>query len=230
MDLNPLSLETAQPALFEYGEAATGTLELFPAVWSAAEELVSPESSTRHKGLDRLLEMGAARLSPLVAYLFATRLSDTDLHLRVRVVYALGSLMVPDVKGYVAPEPVRRYLAQALSQMRTRQIFALLEVAVEDPGAANVVARLLNACPYAGSHLAEILVERKNPVPIRRTAARLIGLVGYLDAIPALERLLSRIEARRAGQQSMPFAPPTASDEADLYPAIKEALARLNAP
>lgn len=230
MDFEPLPADTLQPSLFELNEAATGVLELFPAVWSAAEDLISPEAALRHRGLDRLLEMGAARLSPLIAYLLATRLADPSLDFRLRVVSALASLLRPDVEGFVAPEAVRRQLFHTLGQMRTRTIFALLEVLVADAKAENDLARLLNACPYAGKHLADILAERRNPLPIRRAAAQMIGRVGYLDAIPALERLAARLEARLSGQQAMPFAPPAQPDESELYPVIRDVLIRLKAP
>lgn len=231
-EMDPMMLEVLQPPLFEFGEAAPGALELFPAVWSAAEDLVSPELAARQRGLASLEEMGAARYSPLVAYLLFTRLSDADLGLRQQVIYLLSALLIPDERGFAAPEPVRRCLTTALGQMRTRSIFGLLEVLAAEPGAEGMIARLLNACPHAGHHLVDILSERKNPLAVRHAAAQLIGRVGYLDAIPALERLAARLETRRSGQQAMPFAAPPASatDEVDLLPVVNAALARLLAP
>jgi len=142
----------------------------------------------------------------------------------------LGGLLLPDLEGRPTPEPVRRYLVAALSQMRTRSIYALLEVAYDGPDTAASVARLLNVCPYAGKHLVEILNERKLPLTIRRAAVDFIGSVGYLEAIPALERLATRLEARLGGQQSMPFAPPAVQDETDLLPVVQAALVMLKAP
>ena len=228
MDLLPT--QTYQPPLFEFGETTSGAVELFPAVWGAAEALAAPETHLRHQGLDRLMEIGAPRLSPLIAYLLATRLTDPDLKMRTRIVYVLGELLMPDVRGSAAPEPVRHYLAAVLSQMRIRSIFGLLEVAVHDPKAERAIARLLNTCPNAGRHLADILAERKNPLPVRCKATHFIGLVGYLDALPTLERLHQRLEARLAGQQAMPFASPVTPEDSELLPVLRQTVVSLKAP
>ena len=230
MDLEPSLLQILQPPLFPLGEASAGAMELFPTVWGACEDLASPDAALRHKGLDRLLELGAPRLSPLVTYLLTTRLADSDRGLRARVIQALGAVLLPDLEGRPASEAVRRYLVVALAQMRTRSIYALLEVAYIEVDTAACVARLLNVCPYAGGHLVEILNERKLPLTVRRAAVDFIGSVGYLEAIPALERLATRLEARLGGQQSMPFAPPAVQDETDLLPVVQAALAMLKAP
>ena len=50
--------------------------------------------------------------------------------------------------------------------------------------------------PYAGRHLADILSRTETAAGSAPQAAHYIGLVGYLDAIPALERILARLEAR----------------------------------
>ncbi len=230
MDFDLSLPELKQPPLFQFGESSAGAVELFPTVWSACEDLVAPDPELRHKGLDQLLALGAPRLSPLVTYLLTTRLADTDTSLRVRVAQTLGGLLLPDLEGRPTPEPVRRHLVSALSQMRTRSIYALLEVAYDGADTAASVARLLNVCPYAGGHLVEILNERKLPLTVRRAAVDFIGSVGYLEAIPALERLATRLEARLGGQQSMPFAPPAVQDETDLLPVVLAALAMLKAP
>jgi hypothetical protein len=92
------------------------------------------------------------------------------------------------------------------------------------------VAQLLNACPYAGNHLADILADRSKTLNIRKQAAHYIGRVGYLAAVPALERLQTRLESRLSGQQAMPFAPPMGTDEVELLPFVRETLAVLRAP
>ena len=80
----------------------------------------------------------------------------------------------------------------------------------------------------AGSNLAEIFSDRDAPLPIRRQAIHSVGQVGFLDAIPALVRLAARLEARRNGQQSMPFAPPDPQqDEGELLPEIQKTLGLL---
>jgi HEAT repeat protein len=230
MELDSIPQQLMQPTLFEYGDTASGAVELFPAVWTAAEALLAPELLIRQQGLARLIELGAPRLSPLIAAILATRLSEPDLELRRQIAYTLGDILTVDEHGRAAPELVRSYLVQMLGQMRQRPIFALLEVSISDPMAEATIARLLNACPYAGRHLADILSERKMPLAVRRSATHFIGLVGYLDAIPSLERMLARLETRAAGQQVMPFAPPGQPDEADLLPEIRTALASLETP
>lgn len=230
MDVEQLVEKVKQPSLFEIGSDSTGTLELYPAVWTAAEALTSPNTETRQGGMERLVEMGAARLSPLVAYLVATRLTDPDLSVRLMAVHILSAVLSPDSAGNPAPAEVRSTVNEYLSQMRTRHIFALLQVSAENPGCEPQVARLLNACSYAGVHLTDLVASRKAPLEIRKQAARYIGLVGYLDALPSLERIVQRLEGRVKGQQTMPFLPPQADDELDLLPIAQTALAMLQAP
>ncbi len=123
MDLETLYLTSVQPTFLEVIETSSGLLELFPAVWSAAEGLTSPDVNMRTASLNRLLELGAPRLSPLISYLLATRISEPDLGLRCRIVQALGELLVVDATGRLAPDAVRRHMITYLAQMRTRPIF-----------------------------------------------------------------------------------------------------------
>lgn len=227
MDSDPLSYDLKQPALFNFSETSTGAMELFPSVWTAAEALTSPEPEDRLEALDQLTALQAPRLSPLVAYLVATRLMDPDLQVRKRVIRVLGEVLSPDERGFSAPDAVYRHLTGYLSQMRTRPVFALAEAAAEDKNLETLAARLLNACPYGGIHLSEILTDRQLDLGVRRVAVRLIGRVGYLDAISALEKMAARLETRLKGQQTMPFAPPSAPDESDLLPEIQTTLLML---
>ncbi len=230
MDFEPISQQLLQPTLFELGDATSGAVELFPAVWCAAESLMSPDLLIRRQGLVQLIELKAARFSPLVVAILASRLSEPDLDLRQQIAITLGDILTSDDSGRTAPELVRQFLVYSLGQMRQRPIFSLLEIPVSYPQARATIARLLNACPYAGRHLADILSDRKMPLVVRREAAHFIGSVGYLEAIPALERMEARLDARVSGQQSMPFAPPGQPDEADLLPEIRAALLNLRAP
>jgi len=229
MSNDPLSLRLNQPALFEIGHISTGVLELFPAVWTAAESLTNPDANQRHVALSQLQEMGAPRLSPLIAYLIATRLMDSDIAFRSRVVNVLGELLMPDPNGLSVPDSIYLTLKNYLNQMRTRPVYALLEVAEFDADSHANVARLLNTCPFAGRHLVDILSDRQTPHMLRLHAAYFIGIVGFLEAIPALERLVTRLEARLAGQQAMPFAPPPQPNEVDLLPVIHQTLEMLQA-
>lgn len=219
-----------QPAFFEILQTSTGAMELFPTVWSAAESLADPDAPTRRAGLAQLIELNAPRLSALVAYLIATRISDPDLEMRHQVVLVLGDLLVIDKEGHAADESVRQVITTYLSQMRTRTVFSLLQVAEKYPDADVQFTRLFNACPYAGEHLVEILSDRNNTLSVRKKAIDLVGLVGYLDAIPALERLEARLQTRLIGQQAMPFAQSASLDESELLPAIQGAINSLRAP
>lgn len=230
MELDDLYIPPSQPTLFDLGESGQGTAEIFPAIWHLCEAAVSPDLSVRRAAVHQIVELEAGRLLPLVAYLLATRLTEADLDLRIEVVTALGEILLPDQEGVSPSEAVRQVLAAYLAGMRTRQIYALLQVLPDRPDLEKVVARFLNACPYAGNQLAEILSSRKVPLDIRRHAVRLIGLVGYLDAIPALERLLARLESRLNGQQAMSFAPVDMVEDAVLIPDIRRALAFLQSP
>jgi hypothetical protein len=227
MDDDPLSIDMRQPTLFGISETSHGILELFPALWGAAEELTSPNIDIRQAALERLAAMNAHRLSPLVAYLVASRILEPDLALRKRVVQLLSEILAPDKDGQPAPESVLRHLSAYLAQMRTRSMVALLQVAALGPGLAALAARLFNACPYGGSQLAEILSDRKAPLEIRRQAAQMIGLVGYLDTLPTLERLETRLSARLSGQQSMPFALSSGPDESELLPVVQSTIKML---
>ncbi len=230
MDPEDLLPYQEQLRLFDYGAPSSGMLELFPAVWGAIEGLTRPEASRRRIALDELSALGAARFSSLVVYVLATRLTDPDIETRARVVEILGRVIVPDEQGNPTPDVVLYHLNTYLSQMRTRQVYALLQVLEHKPELTPEVGRLLNACPYAGNHLADILVSKKTPLPIRRQAVRVIGEVGFLDALPALERMHTRIESRLNGQQRMPFAPSVSDDELALLPDIQRTLSVLRSP
>jgi hypothetical protein len=143
------------------------------------------------------------------------------------VIKVLGEVLTPDHNGHYAPEAVVQQLSNFLYQMRIRQIFALLEAADADHEIEIYVARMLNTCPFAGGHLADIISSRSAPISVRIQAANFLGLVGFLDAIPSLERLEARLISRLEGQAYMPFAPPTALGEADLLPAVQKTLRAL---
>jgi hypothetical protein len=172
----------------------------------------------------------SAQLSPLVTYLFATRLTDPDLELRKRVIEALAELLLFDPSGLAAPETVRRTLTACLNHMHQTTILALLEVGAADAEMETSLAILFNGCPEAGLALAEILSDRRNALGIRYQAIRLIRLVGYVDTLSELERLAVRLESRIAGQQAMPFAPPAEQGEQGLLGEIRAALFTLREP
>ncbi len=221
-----------QPTLFEVPDTATGFLELFPAVWTAAENLIAPEIERRRSAVNQFEKIGALRFSTLAAYLMSTRLDEPDLPLRTRVVKLLGDVLAPDEPGRSASTAVRQQLAINLASLRTRTIFNILQVAAYDDRLEPHIARLFNACPYAGNHLADILASRKNPLSIRKEAAHYVGLVGYLDAITALERMAARLETKLQGQEAMPFVASSQlpENEEELLPYIYSSLLLLKVP
>lgn len=225
-----LSAQLAQPPLLDFSDSSSGSIELFPKIWSAAEAWVSSDAAVRRRALEMIEETKAARLSPVIASLLASSTAEPDLSLRMRVVSILGAVLSPDENGLPAPEQVRQTLRRYLSQMRTRQIYAVLQVVVKNPDSVQAASRLLNACPHAGNHLSDILVDRQAPMDLRRAAVRMIARVGYLDTIPALERIQARLEARKNGQTTLPFAATSADDEASLLVEVEQALCILRMP
>ena len=133
-----------QPQLFLL-EESSGTIELFPAVWGALEDLTKEDVNVRRSALEELIELDAARFSPVVSYILVTKVVEPNIELRVKIIETLGLVLLPDKNGYPAPEDVRSSLFLYLSSFRTRQIFALLEAAAEYGSIEEHVARLLNA-------------------------------------------------------------------------------------
>lgn len=224
MDADSFQTRLEQPSLFEFDDTSTDAMELFPAVWAAGEAIISLDREIRLQGLEQIDQSQAARFSPLIAYLLVTRLNEPEMDLRSRVVNILADVLRLDSQGRVAPGAVRLQLINHLARMRTRQIYSLLQVVDFDPQASDSVAVLLNACSFAGNHLSDIVLDRKIGVSIRMRAVEMIGEVGYLDAMPVLERVHTRIEARLNGQQHMPFVTLDQDDEVALLPTIQTAL------
>ena len=218
-----------QPQLFLL-EESIGSIELFPAVWGALEDLTREDVSVRKSALEELIELDAARFSPVVSYILVTRVMEPIIELRANIIETLGLVLLPDKKGFPAPEEARSSLYLYLSSFRTRQIFAMLQASAEYEYVEDHVARLLNACRFAGNHLIEILNDPKIPFEVRRQAAVMIGKVGYLNSLPALEKLAGRLEARIAGQSAMKFASQTNSMDSELLPAVEEAIRSLRTP
>jgi HEAT repeat protein len=230
MDLDKVFVKPSQPPLLDFDDSSNGMVELFPRVWQLLEAAISPDVNMRRFAMKELVEMEAVRLLPLIAYFIATRITDPDVDTRALVVYAISDALLPDDQGKPPDETVRQNLLLYLSQMRTRQIYAIIQVLPKYPNLELDVARLLNACPYAGNQMSDILASRKASLEIRRCAIRMIGLVGYLDAVPALERLLARLESRLHGQTTMSFAQVDMVEDAELIPDIRRSLAFLQSP
>lgn len=218
-----------QPQLFLL-EESIGSIELFPAVWSALEDLTKADPVDRKNALEHLIELDAARFSPVVSYILVTKITESALEFRAMIIEVLGKVLTPDENGFLAPEDVCNTLHLYLSGFRTRQVYALLQVSAEYNSHEEHVSRMLNACPFAGNHLIDILNDSNTAIDIRMQAAFMIGKVGYLYTLPALGKLSRRLEARISGQKAMDFAPQRNSIESSLLPVVKEALRTLRAP
>jgi hypothetical protein len=221
----------AQSKLFIIeGEVSSGTLELFPTVWQAAENLASKGEDIRHAALDELLSLNALRFSPLVVYITATRLRDPSLTLRARVIESLANVLRVDADGELAPDQVRAYLVSYITQLEQVDIHAILEVGVYEKEIHPHIAKLLNYCPQAGKILSRIVADRDASIEIRRFSTNFIGQIGFVEALPTLERLRNRLETRQGVQRGMPFASPASADESSLLPDINEAISLLQIP
>jgi hypothetical protein len=223
-----LKIDFPQPVLFEVEKAPTDTTEHLPAVWNALEAITSPKLIDRQAGLDQLIEIGAPRLSPLAASVLAMRISDPDVQLRSCIVRALGEMLLPSSDELTAPL-VRQHLKAVCAGWTREDILFLLEVVDHDPHALPATSALLNLCSRSGKLLTEIIVDRKVFVGLRQQAIDLIGRVGFLEAVPSLERLADRLASRSGRQQKMPFAPVSEFSEEILIPGLQAALTLLQA-
>ena len=194
--------------------------------WKAAEALISSDLQQRRQGMEQLLALHVAPDSPLVAYLLYTRLVEPDLDLRRRVVQTLAGIL----ETGAGESPARQSLVAHLGQMRTRKIYALLQLLTFDADLDEPIRLLLKACSYAGSQLAAILADRQLPVGIRAQAARMAGKIGFMDTVQALERLQTRLESRLPPQQNLALLDIDVDDELNLLPVVREALLILRAP
>lgn len=204
-------------------------IEFLPNLWSAAEAFTSSDLETRSEGLNRLISSGSVRAYALVAYLLYSRLTEADIELRTRIVGSLADVLLPREDQTTVNVVTASALVSWLSEMRSRQIWSLLQVAEYDKNSAHSVAALLECCSYAGEHLAEILADRQTPLTIRKQAADYIGRLGYLDALPTLERMVSKLDQRRSNREDYGQTVDD-SDECSLLPLIRSALVVLTAP
>lgn len=225
MEIDPFSMNIRQPDLLGLDKPISSGLEFTPDIWSAAEALSSPDLDDRSSGLEYLERRQAAFHFPLVAYLLSTRICDSDLVFRTRVIRVLASTLEPQNGNPLAGEDVKQQLHNALSQMRTRQIYALLEAAAFDQQSKPSVSVLLRYCSFAGQHLSELLSDRKTPLKIRKFALQFIEQIGYLEALPNLERLERRLKSKVNGQEDF-----DEQDEASLIPLLQSAMDCLKAP
>lgn len=214
------------------------TPRVVPAVdaWMAGEMFVSPHAEERRRGLAILIGSEASRRSLLTVYLLASRLSEPNLRVRAQIAQALSDYFEVrqhgDEREYRYPPEVRTVVSRQLWHLERTEIAALVElhaVSREERLSlqADTVARLLERIPNAAGHLARCASDRTVELRWRCAAIDLIGQVGFVDALPALEGLQARLVGRRAGQMAMMFAPSPEVDESALMPNLRAALQRL---
>ncbi len=199
------------------------SLDQIHQLWESAEAISSPELSERKRGLERLIEFDVVRRSPLIAYLLATRIVEPDLTLRAYIVRVLAGILKTDSPNNLSPDDVRLTLVNYLSQIDLREIMALLQLAEIDPYAEEQIILLLSACSCAGGHLIFIANDRGTSLPARKLSVKFIGRVGYLEALPDLLRLETRLKTRTKTNH-------TEDSQTSLLPIITESLTLLRTP
>lgn len=228
MDFEQIGAEIF-PLLLPLEEPQAAIVSNLQETWASAEALVSLDLHDRRQGLERLIESGAPRFSPLVAYILTTRLEEPDLPLRTLIIQTLASLFDPDIRGLPAAESVRAQLTASLAKIAPPEVLALLQAAEATPACTAQVARLLSRSAPAAEILVNILSDRQSSLNLRRQAIFFVGQVGYLDALPALERLQARLEARQSGQQAFLDLPGGVRDETSLLAELQVAFEYLRA-
>ena len=199
------------------------SLDQIHQLWESAEAISSPELSERKRGFERLIEFDVVRRSPLIVYLLATRIVEPDLTLRAYIVRVLAGILKTESPDNLSPEDVRLTLVNYLTQIDRREILALLQLAEIDPYAEEQIINLLCACSCAGGHLINITNDRGTSLSIRKLSLKFIGRVGYLEALPDLLRLETRLKARTNSNHNE-------DSQTSLLPLITEALTLLQTP
>lgn len=224
MDIDPFLLGVNHSDLQNFSRTQFFALEQGVEFWKAAQDLIHPDVELRRSGLDYLMSLGAASHSPLLAYLLVSRLAEPDLHLRARVVRELSRLLDLPFNGNSAINEVLYFLKTNLSQMHRNQIVSLLRLVAAEADSYPDVRKIIGQCSHAGDHLAEIIADRHSGLEIRQIAARLVGDIGYLNAISTLERVSARLEAKRS---SSALGYDRLNGDADLLPSLQDALLKL---
>jgi hypothetical protein len=230
MDVNPMFVNVEDTDLLELENLDSGRFEFLPLIYDAAEAMISADRMVRWSGVERLIELQAGRVSPLVGYLLATRLEEPDLELRAMVVKALARILDKDDQGHLPKTAVYQSVVGFMSRIRTRTVFSILQAVDFDPSIEPMAVKLLSNCSFAGTHLADIMANRNAPMAIRKQAVHFIGRIGYLDALASLERQATRMESRRIGNNGFSSDNSDGDDEADLLAVMKETLDMLRMP
>jgi hypothetical protein len=165
-------------------------------VWSALEQLVSEKLEQRKNGLQKIVELQAIDKYPLVVYVVSTRLVEPDISLRADVVRLIATFHSINYQKKESSKEIFKTLYDYFDQIRNRQIYSLLQVAIYDTSLVDDVSYLIGLCSYAGRYLTEIVTDRKNPLELRVESLKIIESVGFIDVLPELNRILSRYERK----------------------------------
>jgi hypothetical protein len=226
IDLN----KEAPPQLRLFGKpTALDVRAQIPLWWKLSEGLLSKDVQTKKETLAELDRLEIIFTTPILASILSNLLHDIDLEVRSMAINLAVKLLDDDQRSGLSDDRARTYLSQELSRMRTRPIYALIQLYNSRHLINEKIVRLIEFCPNAGKHLVDIASNRKFPLDIRQNALDILGIIGYLDAIPDLERLLSRLVTRLNGQKAMPFVSTTGLDETPLLPNLDNALTNLKA-
>lgn len=215
------------------GEKVTGKQKALPelerrhqaALVAGLEALLAPEAKKRARGLQALVAIDAHRRSPVAAALLCKMLDEPDLRLRSEIVDALADMIGAPGDPIISHERARDWARAVLGEIRQREIFALVQVAAACEGRTEAVCRLLAMCPFSGPTLVRILGNPSSALNVRAKAATLIGMIGYIEAAPILEKLAERL-SQSASQ--VPLAGRARAEAEGLLPevlAAKSALA-----
>lgn len=230
MDQFPEFKYYVQPSLFEFGGTATGSLEIIPQLWYVAEALTSRSTDARLAAIEYIIKQDAAKLSSLISYMLVTRICDPSMEVRIAVIRALGDILCLDEKGMETPSDVKLTLYEQFSRLEEEDVLAILQAAEVDPSLDIDIEVLFRSSSIAGHHLVNILKDRRQSARTRGLATEYVGRIGYLDAIPDLERLQNRLIAKRNGQKALPFNQHDFRNENQLLNKIRTALEDLTAP
>ena len=206
----------------EQSEGSTSPKNLYQ-IWEAAELFISPDLSERKKGFERLVELGAVKQHPVIVFILASRLSVPDLSVRSFIVRVLAGLLEESKATQDQLEDSKYILINYLSQISSKDVFSLLELAEVDPPSKDYVVQLLCSCASAGDLLKSIVINRDNPIELRLLSLDIIGKVGYLEALNDLERMERRIRNKGMKENSHSF-------EAELLRNLEATIQLLRSP
>jgi len=201
MKPDPLTLKVEQTDLSNLQKTGDSDLLSPTEIWEAAEAFSSPDLLHRVTGIGQLLAGDALYEYPLVVYLLSTRITEPDIELRSHIVKALGSLVDSSEQVKLPKDEVQQTLFESLRSMQSREILAILEVAIYARSAERSVFNLIGGCSMAGDYLSKILADRTITLDIRCQAARVIGEMGFMEALPIVERLVQRLESRGSDEE-----------------------------